>query len=66
MKVKDIRKILEGYAEDTDIFVLEKSRSNGAGKLLNVLNINESTDQDTNKILLYLETEGKMDVATFK
>jgi hypothetical protein len=66
MKVKEIRKILEQYAADTDIFVLESHRSNGAGKLLNLLNIKESTDQDTNKVRLYIETEEKMYLAKFE
>ncbi len=63
MKVKEIKKILEKYEEDTDIFVLESHRSNGAGKLLTLLNINETTDQDTNKVSLYIETEEKMYLA---
>ena len=66
MKVKEIRKILEQYAEDTDIFVLESHRSNGADKLLNLININETTDQDTNKVSLYIETEEKMYLAKFE
>lgn len=66
MKVKEIKKILEQYAEDTDIFVLESHRSNGAGKLLNLLNVKETTDKDTNKDSLYIETEEKMYLAKFE
>lgn len=66
MKVKEIKKILEQYEEDTDIFVLDSPRSNGAGKLLNLLNINETTDQDTNKVSLYIQTEEKMYLAKFE
>jgi len=66
MKVKEIKKILEQYSADTDIFVLEKLRPNGFGNLLNILNINETTDQDTNKVLLYIETEEKMELAKFE
>ena len=67
MKVKEIRKILEDYSADTDIFVLEKIRSyGGAGKLLNILNIKETTDQDTNEVSLYIETEEKMELAKFE
>ena len=57
MKVKEIRKILEQYEEDTNIFVLEKLRGNGFGNLLNLLNVKETTDQDTNKVSLYIKTE---------
>lgn len=66
MKVKEIRKILEQYKEDTDIFVLEKLRGNGFGNLLNLLNVKETTDQDTNKVSLYIETEEKMELAKFE
>jgi len=66
MKVKEIRKILEQYSADTDIFVLEKLRPNGYGNLLNLLNIKETTDQDTNKVSLYIETEEKMYLAKFE
>ena len=67
MKVKEIRKILEDYSADTDIFVLEKIHSyGGAGKLLNILNIKETTDQDTNKVSLYLEIEDTIYLAKLK
>lgn len=59
MNVKELIKKLEQYEEDTDIFVLENRRNgpNGAGKLLKLLNINKVTDQDTNKVSLYIKTE---------
>ena len=63
MKVKEIRKILEQYEEDTDIFVLKKLRPNGFG---NLLNIKETTDQDTNKVSLYIETEETIYLAKFE
>lgn len=66
MKVKEIRKILKQYEEDTDIFVLEKLRGNGFGNLLNLLNIKETTDQDTNKVSLYIETEETIYFAKFE
>ena len=66
MKVKEIRKILEQYSADTDIFVLEKLRGNRFGNLLNLLNVKEMTDQDTNKVSLYIETEEKMELAKFE
>jgi len=66
MKVKEIRKILEQYSADTDIFVLEKLRGNGYGNLLNLLNIKETTAQDTNKVSLYIETEETIYLAKFE
>ena len=66
MKVKEMRKILEQYSADTDIFVLEKLRGNRFGNLLNLLNVKEMTDQDTNKVSLYIETEEKMELAKFE
>ena len=45
MKVKEIKKILEQYSADTDIFVLEKLRGNGFRNLLNLLNVKETTDK---------------------
>ena len=58
MNVKELIKKLEQYEDYTDIFVLENRRNgpDGAGKLLKLLNINEVTDQDTNKVSLYIKT----------
>ncbi|WP_290442598.1 hypothetical protein [Clostridium estertheticum] len=30
------------------------------------MNVKETTDQDTNKVLLYIETEEKMELAKFE
>jgi len=44
---------------------LEKLRRNGFGNLLNLLNVKETTEQDTYRVSLYIETK-KMELAKFE
>lgn len=57
MKVKELIEILSKYSGDSDIQVLEKVRVCGAGHLADIIEIHEGIDQDTNKTILWIETD---------
>lgn len=57
MKVRELQEILSKYPGDTEICVLEKLRRSGAGELAHIINIRESINQDTNRNLIYIETD---------
>ncbi|CUU51207.1 hypothetical protein [Clostridium beijerinckii] len=57
MNVGKLIEILSEYPKETDIKVLEKLRSNGAGSYSNILGLINYIDQDTNKGYLCIETD---------
>lgn len=57
MKVKELMKILKQYPEESDLFVLEVTKANGAGFMANIKGVYETINQDTNKTELYIQTD---------
>jgi hypothetical protein len=57
MKVKELIEILSKYPGGTEIHILEKVRTCGAGYLANIVDIHEGFDQDTNIPVLHIETD---------
>lgn len=57
MNILELKKIIKNYPDDTEIVVLHKLRENGVGRLLEIFDIKETINQDTNKCILSIETE---------
>lgn len=57
MKVKELIEMLSNYPGDSDIYVLEKLRTCGAGHFANIIGIHDTEELDTNKTVIHIETD---------